>query len=68
MLRYLHVQAEPLTADYARSMFQLLGYQMIPNQAIPIITFTVIFCQIMDAWSSGSVNTRLCKIFVVVDQ
>jgi len=35
MLRYLHVQAAPLMADYARRMFESSTYTLIPGQTVP---------------------------------
>jgi hypothetical protein len=37
MLRYLHVQAAPLTNDIASRMLQGGQYQLLPNQAVPAI-------------------------------
>lgn len=34
MLRYLHVQAEPLMRDYSRRMLNCGTYNLIPNQVV----------------------------------
>lgn len=36
MLRYLHVQAAPLMADYSRRMITAGQYHLIPNQMVPM--------------------------------
>ena len=36
MLRYLHVQAAPLMADYSRRMLESGQYTLIPNQLVPM--------------------------------
>ncbi|EJK56345.1 hypothetical protein THAOC_23791 [Thalassiosira oceanica] len=36
MLRYLHVQAAPLVADYSRRMITAGQYHLIPNQLVPM--------------------------------
>mmetsp|Transcript_3269 Transcript_3269/g.7387 ORF Transcript_3269/g.7387 Transcript_3269/m.7387 type:complete len:379 (+) Transcript_3269:461-1597(+) len=36
MLRYLHVQAAPLMADYSRRMLESSTYNLLPNQDVPI--------------------------------
>ena len=35
MIRYLHVQAAPLMADYSARMVQASNYRMIPNREVP---------------------------------
>jgi hypothetical protein len=34
MFRYLHLQAEPITRDFARRMFQA-DYTIVPGQLVP---------------------------------
>ena len=36
MLRYLHVQAAPLMADYSRRMVESGTYTLIPGQSVPM--------------------------------
>lgn len=36
MLRYLHVQAAPLMAQYSRRMLEAGNYTFIPNQTVPM--------------------------------
>lgn len=36
MLRYLHVQAAPLMAQYSRRMLDAGNYTLIPNQTVPM--------------------------------
>ena len=35
MLRYLHVQAAPLMADYSRRMLESSTYNLLPSQTVP---------------------------------
>jgi hypothetical protein len=36
MLRYLHVQAEPVMSDFSRRMLLGGSFTLLPNQAVPI--------------------------------
>jgi hypothetical protein len=36
MLRYLHVQAEPVMRDFSRRMLLGGSFTLLPNQAVPI--------------------------------
>jgi hypothetical protein len=36
MLRYLHVQAEPVMRDFAAKMFSLGDFRLLPNQEVPM--------------------------------
>jgi hypothetical protein len=36
MLRYLHLQAQPLMKDFSRKMLLGGSYNLIPNQLVPL--------------------------------
>jgi hypothetical protein len=36
MLRYLHVQAEPVMRDFARRMLVAGSFTLLPNQTVPL--------------------------------
>jgi hypothetical protein len=37
MMRYLHVQAQPVMGDYAAHMFNQGTYSFLPDETVPII-------------------------------
>jgi hypothetical protein len=37
MMRYLHIQAQPLLGNYANRMFKKRTYSFLPNETVPII-------------------------------